>query len=124
MAMKFQREASNEFAISGYTAQTVSVGGVEYRHSLRVSHQAAAAPWPVKLFSEITAETVADVTQTLVEIVIIGTGSKLRFPPADALRPLRDARVGFEVMDTSAACRTYNVLLGEGRQVAALLLIE
>ena len=124
MAMKFQREASSEFAITGYTADSISVTGVEHRHSLRVSHQAAAAPWPVASFTDITATTIAEVTLLQPEIVIIGTGKKLRFPPPDALRPLRDAHIGFEVMDTAAACRTYNVLLGEGRQVAALLLIE
>ena len=124
MAMKFQREASSEFAISGYTADSVSVAGVEHRTSLRVSHQATAAPWPVSTFAEITATTIAEATAVQPEIVIIGTGKKLRFPPPSALAPLRDARIGFEVMDTAAACRTYNVLLGEGRQVAALLLIE
>ena len=124
MAMKFQREASSEFAITGYTVESVSVAGVEHRHSLRVSHQSAATPWPVTSFAEITALTIAEATQVQPEIVIIGTGKKLRFPPPDALRPLRDASIGFEVMDTAAACRTYNVLLGEGRQVAALLLIE
>jgi len=124
MAMKFQREASSEFAISGYTADSVSVAGVEHRQSVRVSHQATAAPWPVSTFAEITATTIAEATLVQPEIVIIGTGRKLRFPPPNALAPLRDARIGFEVMDTAAACRTYNVLLGEGRQVAALLLIE
>ncbi len=124
MAMKFQREASSEFAISGYTADSVSVAGVAHRTSLRVSHHAAAAPWSVATFAEITATTIAEATQVQPEIVIIGTGKKLRFPPPDTLASLRDARIGFEVMDTPAACRTYNVLLGEGRQVAALLLIE
>jgi uncharacterized protein len=124
MAMKFQREATSEFAIGGYTAHSVSVAGVEHRQSLCVSHQSAAAPWPAASFSEITAATVAAATQVSPEIVIIGTGKTLRFPPSAALAPLRDARIGFEVMDTAAACRTYNVLLGEGRQVAALLLIE
>ena len=124
MAMKFQREATSEFAITGYTAHAISVAGVEYGHSLRVAHASAAAPWSVTTFAEITAATVADGASVAAEIVLIGTGKKLRFPPPDALRPLRDARIGFEVMDTAAACRTYNVLLGEGRQVAALLLVE
>jgi uncharacterized protein len=124
MAMKFQREATSEFAITGYTAESVSVGGVEFRHSVRVSHQVAAEPWPVASFAEITAATVADGTKAQAEIVILGTGKKLRFPPPDALRPLIEASMGYEVMDTAAACRTYNVLLSEGRQVAALLLIE
>ena len=88
-----------------------------------MSHQAAAAPWPVANFAEITATTVAEAIKGKPEIVIIGTGKTLRFPPPAALAPLRNAHIGFEVMDTAAACRTYNVLLGEGRQVAALLLI-
>lgn len=124
MAMKFQREATNEFAITGYTADSVSVGGTAFTQSLCVSHVAPAAAWPVAAFSDITAETVAHAIALRPEIVIIGSGEKLRFPPPAALAPLRDAQIGFEVMDTAAACRTYNVLLGEGRQVAALLLIE
>ena len=124
MAMKFQREATSDFAITGYTASAISVAGVEYGHSLRVAHASAAAPWAVTTFSEITAATVAEGAGVAAEIVLIGTGKKLRFPPPAALGPLRDARIGFEVMDTAAACRTYNVLLGEGRQVAALLLVE
>ena len=124
MAMKFQREATNEFAITGYTVSAISVGGVEYGHSLRVAHASAAALWTATTFAEITAATVADSVTVDAEIVLIGTGQRLRFPPPNALRPLRDARIGFEVMDTAAACRTYNVLLGEGRKVAALLLVE
>ena len=124
MAMKFQREATREFAITGYTAGAISVAGVEYAHSLRVAHASVAAPWAVTTFAEITDTTVADAATVGAEIVLLGTGKKLRFPPPDALKPLRDARIGFEVMDTAAACRTYNVLLGEGRQVAALLLLE
>ncbi len=124
MAMKFQLEAASAFAITGYTANGISVAGVEYEHSLRVAHSSAAVPWAVATFADITASTVADGTAVGAEIVLIGTGKRLRFPPPDALRPLRDARIGFEVMDTAAACRTYNVLLGEGRQVAALLFVE
>lgn len=124
MAMKFQREATSEFAITGYTAGAISVAGVEYGHSLRVAHSSAAAPWAVTTFADISAATLAEGTAVSAEIVLIGTGKRLRFPPPDALRPLRDARIGFEVMDTAAACRTYNVLLSEGRQVAALLLVE
>jgi len=124
MAMKFQREAASEYAITAYTAGSVTVAGVEHRQSVRLSHREAAAPWPVTAFAEISAETIAPATTVGAEIVLIGTGRTLRFPRPDALRPLIEARVGYEVMDTSAACRTYNVLLGEGRQVAALLLFE
>ena len=52
MAMKFQREATSGFAITGYTADAISVAGVEYGHSLRVAHGSAAAPWSVTTFAE------------------------------------------------------------------------
>lgn len=124
MAMKFQRETAGEFAITAYTADSVTVAGVEHRDSVCLSHQAPAQAWPVTSFAGINAASVAQATHTGAEIVLIGTGRALRFPGPEALRPLRDARIGYEVMDTRAACRTYNVLLGEGRRVAALLLFE
>jgi uncharacterized protein len=55
--------------------------------------------------------------------VILGTGRRQRFPRTELLAPLVKARIGWEVMDTGAACRTYNILLGEGRNVAAALLM-
>ena len=58
------------------------------------------------------------------ELVIFGSGSRLRFPKPALLQPLMTRRIGFETMDTAAACRTYNVLLAEGRAVVAALLFE
>lgn len=58
------------------------------------------------------------------EIILIGTGAKHVFLKHEVLRPLIEARIGFELMASSAACRTYNVLLAEGRKVGLLLLIE
>jgi uncharacterized protein len=57
------------------------------------------------------------------EIILLGTGDRLRFPSPDLLRPLVRAQKGLEVMDLPAACRTYNVLMGEGRKVAVGLLL-
>jgi uncharacterized protein len=58
------------------------------------------------------------------EIVLLGTGATFVFPDPARLAPLRDARVGVEVMDTAAACRTYNILLAEGRNVVAALIVQ
>ena len=58
------------------------------------------------------------------ELVIFGSGTRLRFPPPAFLRGLMDQRIGLETMDTLAACRTYNILAGEGRHVVAALLID
>jgi uncharacterized protein len=56
------------------------------------------------------------------EIVLLGTGSRLRFPHPSLTRPLIEARIGLEVMDTGSACRTYNILAGEGRKVVVAIL--
>jgi len=56
--------------------------------------------------------------------VIFGSGSRIRFPQPAWLAPLIERRIGLETMDTQAACRTYNILSGEGRKVVAALLIE
>jgi uncharacterized protein len=58
-----------------------------------------------------------------VEIVLLGTGAALQFPRPELTRPVIDAKIGLEVMDSSAACRTYNILMDEQREVAAALLI-
>ncbi|MCC7067207.1 MAG: hypothetical protein IT523_02000 [Burkholderiales bacterium] len=124
MAMQLLREATSEFAITGYTATSVTVGGVEHSRSVCLSHRAPVAPWPVASFDDIDVAAVAQAVTAGADIVLIGTGRRLRFPKPEVLRPLREAQMGYEIMDTGAACRTFNVLLGEGRQVAALLLFE
>jgi uncharacterized protein len=58
------------------------------------------------------------------EVILLGTGAKIRFPHPRLSEPLRKASIGFEVMDTQAACRTYNILVGEGRRVGAALFID
>jgi uncharacterized protein len=58
------------------------------------------------------------------ELVLIGTGQKQKFPGASILQPLIHAQIGYEIMDTGAACRTYNVLAGEGRKIVAGLILQ
>jgi hypothetical protein len=70
---------------------------------------------------QFLAEDFAAIAALKPEIVLLGTGEKLRFPNPRIFAPLREAKIGFEVMDTQAACRTYNILLAESRKVAAAL---
>jgi uncharacterized protein len=72
---------------------------------------------------ELTAADLEPVLALQPEVLLLGSGVRQVFPPHELLARLYAARVGFEVMDTGAACRTYNVLVGEGREVAAALLI-
>ncbi len=80
--------------------------------------------WGTAGFDALTEADVETLRDLQAEIVVLGTGPRQRFPAPGLLRPLIDARIGFEIMDLHAACRTYNILMAEGRKVAAALLID
>jgi uncharacterized protein len=111
-------------AIARHSLDGVIVNGAEYRQSVVVPWQGAVAPWQVDRFEELTEAHFEALAAMKPELVIFGSGARIRFPKPVLLRPLMAARVGIETMDTPAACRTYNVLLAEGRTVLAALLFE
>jgi uncharacterized protein len=80
--------------------------------------------WPPGAIDELEAEHLAAIKGLGLEVLLLGTGRTLRFPAAAQLAALVSLGIGYEVMDTAAACRTYNVLAGEGRRVAAAIIIE
>lgn len=79
--------------------------------------------WPPETFADLDARHMEPVLELGPEIVVLGTGEQQRFPSKDVLAAATNIGIGVEVMDTAAACRTYNVLVGEGRAVAAALLM-
>jgi uncharacterized protein len=79
--------------------------------------------WPLQSIAELEREHLRPLHELDVEIVLFGTGTQQQFPEMRKLLALTDRGIGFEVMDTHAACRTYNILMGEGRAVAAALII-
>ena len=80
-------------------------------------------PWPASSFDALAEADFNFLTELDIELLLLGTGRRLRFPHPRLIEPLRTAAIGFEAMDTPAACRTYNILVGEGRRVAAALFI-
>jgi uncharacterized protein len=111
-------------AITRHGSAGVLVNGSEYRSSVIVPWQGDVRAWPVSRFDAISDEHFAMLASLTPELVIFGSGTRLRFVPPALLRPLIERGIGVETMDTAAACRTYNVLLGEGRTVVAALLFE
>lgn len=111
--------------IDAYATGSVTVAAVVYRHSIVLGSGQPVIAWPPRQFPDFKAEHFEMLVALNPEVVLIGTGRGLLFPAASLLAPLASKRIGFEIMDTGAACRAYNFLLGEGRQVAAgLLMIE
>ncbi|HJV61736.1 MAG TPA: Mth938-like domain-containing protein [Albitalea sp.] len=111
-------------AISRHSAEGVIVNGQEVRHSVIVAWKGGVREWPVRSFDELDESHFRSVAELEPEVVIFGSGARLRFAKPAVMRPLIEARIGVETMDTAAACRTYNVLLAEGRSVVAALLFE
>lgn len=110
--------------VTGYGARHILVNGTRFERSLVVLPDRLIQDWGPSGGQPLSAEAVSGLAALGVSIVLIGTGEKLDFPPPDILRPLIEAGIGFEVMDTPAACRTYNILMGEQREVAAALILR
>jgi uncharacterized protein len=111
-------------AIARHGPDGVIVNGVEHRSSVLVPASGDVVVWPVAGFEALTEAHFEAVAALAPELVIFGSGPRIRFPHPALLRPLIARRIGVETMDTAAACRTYNVLLAEGRAVVAALLFE
>jgi len=110
--------------ISRVDSDQVWVNGTSWSRSVLVPWRGQALDWPVSRLGDLTAEHFAQLLGFSPELVIFGSGARLRFVAPSLQRPLIDRRIGIETMDPPAACRTFNVLASEGRSVAAALLIE
>ena len=122
--MKLQPDKSDAQSISGYGPGWVGVNGEKITHSVIIGSGGERIAWPAARFEDLGPEHFAQLAQLQAEVVIFGSGSRIRFPKAEWLQPLMARRIGVETMDTAAACRTYNILAQEGRSVAAALLLE
>ena len=122
--MKIQPDFINVQAISGYGSGWVAVAGEKISSSLVLSSTGERFAWDCREFEDLGADHFRQLAALNTELVIFGSGSRLRFPPPEWLQPLFVRRIGIETMDTQAACRTYNILAAEGRHVALALLLE
>jgi uncharacterized protein len=111
-------------AITSYDAQHIAVNGRRLTTSFLLTPQRLIEDWSPTSFASLTEADFAAVAELACPIVLLGTGARQRFPAPARLRALIERRIGVEVMDSHAACRTYNILMAEGRDVAAALIIE
>ncbi|CAA6827896.1 MAG: Unknown protein [uncultured Thiotrichaceae bacterium] len=123
--MKFTEDLSTK------TLNTITGYGKDYfairEHKVTTSHIVAPKHlenWPVHDISELTLELISPLLSLSPEILIFGTGEKHQFPDKEILKLLIRKRICYEFMDTMAACRTYNILVGEGRLVVAGLMLN
>lgn len=122
--MKLQSTRAEHLnTFTAYGDGYVSVNGVRHACNLAVLPDRLLAEWTLASFETLSVADFELLASLDADIVLLGTGKRLRFPSPDLLQPLVRLQRGLEVMDLAAACRTYNVLVGEGRRVAAGLLI-
>lgn len=121
--MKFQSDLFGA-SITAHGPGWIAVGGERFTHSLVLDGSGVRTPWPCARFEDLQPAHFEALAAHRPELVLFGSGTRLRFPPPPWIRPLVEAGIGIETMDTVAACRTYNILAGEGRRVLAALLIE
>jgi len=122
--MKLQPDRIDTLSVTGYGPGWVGVSGEKVMHSVVITSLGEKFEWGCVNFSELGPEHFARLADLSVELVIFGSGSQLRFIQPAWQTALMQSGIGMETMDTFAACRTFNILAGEGRKVAAALLIE
>jgi uncharacterized protein len=122
--MKLQPDKFDTPTISAYDAGWIRVGSDKITTSVVLSSRGHRADWHCENFAALTADHFDRLLDLAPELVIFGSGTRLRFPQPAWLATLASRQIGVETMDTAAACRTYNILAGEGRHVVAALLME
>ncbi len=119
--MKFTREAPTAVTIRSVTATEIRIGDERLQRSVALTAEGSIDEWTDKPVDSLTEADFANLTASQPELIVLGTGQAHIIPPRELVFAMARKGIGFEVMQTSAAARTFNVLTGEGRLVAAVL---
>lgn len=123
--MKLHSSSTEKYqTVTGYDRGGVEINAQRYDYSVLVMPEVPPRPWPVSRFEDLTAADFEAIAADKPDVVILGTGEKQRFVHPRLVTSLSSQRIGVESMDSHAACRTYNILMGEGRKVTLALIIE
>lgn len=122
--MKFAEDDPSEgYFITAYAEKSIEINGRKFESSLVIAPDLVDADWSPTSIETLQCEHFTSIIKLKPELVLLGTGLKLTFPAIETYAELIKLGVGVEVMDTGAACRTYNILMGEGRRVIAGLIL-
>ena len=117
-------DSGGNYRISSYGAGFVAVNDQRLTRSFIITPQRLITDWGPRSIAEVDAGALEAVHELAPAIVLLGTGEQQAFPDFALLEPLARRQIGVEIMTTAAACRTFNILTGEGRSVAAMLILE
>lgn len=119
--LKFTREMTTAVMIRKVSDSAIHIGEQTYSSPLALSHEAVIGEWHDLGIDDLTSDHFAELIATEPELIVLGTGKETVFAPRELVFAFARAGIGLEVMNTPAAARTFNVLAGEGRRVAAVL---
>ncbi|PXX46906.1 Mth938-like domain-containing protein [Undibacterium pigrum] len=123
--MKLHSTPTQQYqTITAYEKDSVEINAITYTYSLIVLPETKPQQWSATSFEQLNAADFAQIEATVPDVVILGTGNKQRFVHPKLTAALATKRIGVECMDNQAACRTYNILMAEGRKVALALIME
>jgi uncharacterized protein len=124
---KVKLHTSNTDGLNLFTAygdDYVAVNQQKHEKNLIVLPENLIPEWSTATIETLAETDMQKLLELGVEVILLGTGKRLRFPAGAMMRPFAPAGIGLEIMDLQAACRTYNILASEGRKVAAALLFD
>jgi uncharacterized protein len=122
--MKLHSSSTSQYqTVTGYFDGGVEINAVPFDYSLTVMPETPPQPWPVASFEDLTEAHFEAIGAGSPDVVILGTGERQRFVHPRLVAGLFARRIGVECMDNQAACRTYNILMGEGRKVVLALIL-
>lgn len=123
--MKLHSSSTEKYStVTGYDQSGVEINAKRYDYSVLVMPELAPRPWDVAHFDDLTPAHFEAIAADKPDVVVLGTGERQRFVHPRLVASLAALRIGVESMDSHAACRTYNILMGEGRKVTLALIIE
>jgi len=114
---------TSRYTIKGYETGSVTINNTPYTNSLIVSREQLITPWEPENQTDLDQSHIEFLVEMKPEIILLGTGKTLSFPHPSLIAIAMQQGIGFEVMDTGSACRTFNVLASEDRNVVAALLM-
>lgn len=123
--MKLHSTTTQQYqTVTAYDESGVEINAIHFSHSLIVLPEIKPVKWEVNSFDALKADDFTPINNQNPDVVILGTGMKQRFIHPRLTSALTERRIGVECMDNHAACRTYNILMAEGRKAALALIIE
>ena len=122
--MKFAQDSQDEgYFITSYDENSVSINGKPFQTSLIISSRRLEEDWSLNAIEHLSDTHIESILLFKPELIIIGTGKKLLFPAVETYSRAIRHGIGIDFMDTGAACRTYNILMSENRNVVAGLIL-